>query len=153
MTIFLKTFAQGYQFSKLWPKNEPYLHSFAQTRAVKLADLSLTVSPVIAFATAYLQLKLLGPDSLHLSMAMSLLILSLPLHGYFVLGQQAQQRLPLGLQDWYREIEQKLKQEQVLQSEANYNGDNQTGDNHTKMNSKLTYMDLAKLLNKLFMQK
>ena len=143
MTIFLKTFNTGYQFSKLWPKKEPYLYSFAQTKAVKLADLALTVAPIIAFTSAYLQLKFLGFESLNTALAMSLLILSLPFHGYFVLGQQAQQRLPIGLQSWYREIEHKLKQENQL-SDALVEQENR------KANSKLTYMDLARLLKNLF---
>jgi len=82
-------------------------------------------------------------DSLNTALAMSLLILSLPFHGYFVLGQQAQQRLPIGLQSWYREIEQKLKQEtqnpHLIEKVASRKTDN-----------KLTYMDLARLLKTLF---
>ena len=129
----------------MWPKSEPYLVSFPQTRAVRLADLTFSVSPAIAFVTLYFQYQLLGAEALNLSLAMALLILSLPLHGYFLLGQQAKQRLPLGLQGWYREIEQKLKAEAAdsLASQQNVR-------EGQKANSKLTYFDLAKLLKTLF---
>lgn len=148
MTIFLKTCRKGYQFSSLWPKNEPYLVAFAQTRAVKLADLTLTVAPAIAFVTVYLQFRFLGLEVLNLALAMSLLILSLPLHGYFILGQQAQQRLPAGLQGWYREIEQKLKSDGIRGE-----GREVMSPDHPKANHKLTYLDLAKLLKTLFERK
>lgn len=146
--ILVEKLKLGYDFSQTWPKREPYLQPFKQTRVIKLADLSLTAAPIIAFFTLFFQLNYLGMEALHLSLAMSLLILSLPLHGYFLLGQQATERLPSGLRSWYREIEHKIKQEENqnlrMQLEAN---------NKPKADHKLTYMDLAKLLKVLFERK
>lgn len=143
--ILLKTFALGYRFSQVWPKQEPYLVAFPQTTAVKLADMSLTCAPIIALFTAAFQLKFLGYGSLNLTLAMSLLILSIPLHAFYVLGRQAEEKLPAGLQSWYKEIETKVKQ-QALENE----GKSIELQNQNKAKNKLTYMDLAQLLKSLF---
>lgn len=145
MIIFLKTFSAGYQFSQTWPKREPYLLAFPQTKAIKLADVSLTAAPIIAFITAYMQLQYLGFEALNSALGMALLILSLPFHGYVLLGKQAESRLPVGLQSWYREIEHKLQQ-----GALEFNRNTAKLDAKQKANSKLTYMDLAILLKELF---
>ena len=107
--------------------------------------MALTAAPIIAFITAYLQLTFIGESALNSALGMAILILSFPFHGYFLLGRKADERLPVGLQSWFREIEQKLQQDKdkhsrdpVLQEAAN------------KTNSKLTYFDLAVLLKQLF---
>ena len=103
------TLQAGFKFSRLWPSNEPYLLMFEQTRSVKLTNLLFTVSPAIAAVIVWLQLSYLGIESLNTALAMSLLVLSIPLHGYFILGKQASMPLPIGLKSWYHEIEQKIK--------------------------------------------
>lgn len=142
IVILVSTIQTGYKFSQTWPKNEPYLHSFEQTKTIKLAELSLIASPVIAFITIWLQISYLGIETFNTTLAMSLLILSLPIHGYFILGKQAKAVLPLGLKSWYREIEQQLKEKQIEQGQS-------APSSSTKSN-KLTYMDLANLLKVLF---
>ncbi len=141
MTIFIKTFYDGYKFSQIWPKNEPYLMMFDQTKAIRLADTALTVAPAIALLTMWLQLHYLGLEAIHTAVAMSLLILSMPAHGYFQLGQQSQRRLPIALQRWYRELESKIQEQEA------------THPTNKVMNSRLTFMDLATLLNQLFGEK
>lgn len=118
---------------------------FTQTKAIRLTDLAMTVAPAIAFITAWLQFTYLGFQHLNTALAMSLLILSIPLHGYFLLGKQAEQPLPLGLKSWYKEIEQQLKQKQVDLAQVKQ-------ANAIKSN-RLTYMDLAELLKLLFERK
>ncbi|MDU0111816.1 DUF412 family protein [Psychrosphaera aquimarina] len=143
--ILVATLNSGYKFSQTWPKKEPYLLSFPQTGYVKLADLAMTVAPIIAFITAYLQLSYNGMDNINTTIAMSLLILSLPIHGYFLLGKQAEADLPIGLKSWYREIEQQLQNSDVEMKQ---------GVNLNKSKAhKLTYMDLAKLLKVRFERK
>ena len=105
----------------------------------------MTAAPAIAFVTAWLQLTYLGYESLNTALAMSLLILSIPFHGYFLLGKQAKEPLPLGLKSWYKEIEQQLKQQQVDIENAIQSKQAKT--------QKLTYMDLAELLKLLFERK
>ena len=141
----LTTLRLGFKFSQTWPQKEPYLVMFSQTKAVKLTDLAMTVSPAIAFITAWLQLNYLGYESLNTALAMSLLILSIPFHGYFLLGKQAEQPLPLGLKSWYKEIEQQLKDREVDLA--------QVKPRDAAKSNKLTYMDLAKLLKLLFERK
>jgi len=118
---------------------------FPQTRAIRLTDLAMTFAPAIAFITAWLQLNYLGYESLNTALAMSLLILSIPFHGYFLLGKQANEKLPVGLKSWYKEIEQQLQEKQVDLEQVK-------SRNAAKFN-KLTYMDLAKLLKLLFERK
>lgn len=115
---------------------------FEQTKAIKLTELAMTVAPAIAFITAWLQLTYLGYESLNTALAMSLLILSIPFHGYFLLGKQADEALPLGLKSWYKEIEQQLKEKQVDLE--------QVRSNQATKSKNLTYMDLAHLLKVLF---
>ncbi|GHB60466.1 hypothetical protein GCM10008107_07140 [Psychrosphaera saromensis] len=141
IVILVTTLNAGYKFSQTWPKKEPYLLSFPQTGYIKLADLSLTVAPVIAFITAWLQLSYIGMESLNTALAMSLLILSLPVHGYYLLGKQAEARLSSGLKSWYKEIEEQLQKSNKLIKE---------GDVKKSNSQKLTYMDLAKLLKVRF---
>jgi uncharacterized membrane protein YfbV (UPF0208 family) len=76
---------------------------------------------------------------------MSILILSLPIHAFFLLGQQASERLPSGLRSWYREIEHQLEQKEELQDVFQ-----KLSITKSKADNKLTYMDLAKLLKALF---
>ena len=110
-----------------------------------MADLALTAAPIIAFITAYLQLSFIGESALNSALGMAILILSFPFHGYFLLGRQADERLPIGLRSWYREIEQKLKQVNDKRDPDTFGKEVQH-----KTNNKLTYFDLAVLLKRLF---
>ncbi|WP_232842840.1 terminus macrodomain insulation protein YfbV [Psychrosphaera ytuae] len=146
MTILYKTITLGYKFSQTWPKKEPYLQMFDQTKIIKLTDLAFVVSPAIAVATLWLQIDMLGMEYLHSSLAMALFVLSLPFQGYFMLGKQAKVRLPIGLQSWYRELEQKAKSEGLEPVKIKQNIEPLPA----KPNSRLTYMDLALLLHTIF---
>lgn len=141
------TLQAGFKFSRLWPSNEPYLLMFEQTKSVKLVNLLLTVTPAIAATIIWMQLDYLGMESLNTALAMALLVLSIPFHGYFILGKQALMPLPLGLKSWYHEIEQNLKQTEVFTPDR---------ERHVSVDvkkGKLTYMDLAVLLKELFERK
>ena len=120
---------------------------FEQTKTVRLVNILFTVSPAIAAVIVWLQLKYLGIDSLNTALAMSLLVLSIPLHGYFLLGKQASMPLPVGLKSWYHEIEQKIKQKEMYTSNSQFTAVSKTNK------GKLTYMDLALLLKELFERK
>ena len=146
MYILIQTLSKGYEFSQTWPKNEPYLAQFTQTKAVKLANLSLTLAPIMAALTAALQFNFYGKDVVNYVLAISLMFLSMPIQGYYLLGKQAEQSLPLGLQNWYREIEQKLKENAL----ANSHYDNEVEPQWISPKSKPTYFDLAKVLKSLF---
>lgn len=161
MFILFKLVKLGYKFSQTWPKKEPYLQMFDQTKVIKLTDLAMTVSPAIALLTIWLQVSQLGFEYLNVSLAMTLLVLSMPFHGYYQLGKQAELRLPIGLQSWYRELEQKsLSQDQFEYLETshvrNEEGNKKSAEfpaplpGTKKANRHLTYMDLAFLLNRIF---
>ncbi|MUH71053.1 DUF412 family protein [Psychrosphaera haliotis] len=154
MTILKNTFYKGYLFSQTWPKHEPYLLMFEQTKAIRLTDMSLTAAPAIALITIWLQIYYFGVDSLHSAIAMSIMLLSIPAHGFYQLGQQADTRLPISLQNWYREIENKV-QAQHQADLSYYSKDDKKLPpegwvTNNKVNSRLTFMDLALLLNRLF---
>lgn len=152
MTILKNTFYLGYKFSQTWPKKEPYLLMFEQTKAIRLTDLSMTAAPAIALVTVWLQIYYLGIESLQTALAMSLLILSIPAHGYYQLGQQANRRLPISLQNWYREIEHKIIAQQQVQASFEESKPVNSYVISRKPNSRLTFMDLALLLSQLFKQ-
>lgn len=132
---------KGFQFSQTWPKSEPYLLMFEQTKIIRFNDLMFTVAPAVTLVTAWLQISVWGLEQISTTMAMSLLILSIPAHGYYQLGQQADRTLSLGLQSWYREIEQNINKKSEPEQPKLEN---------RKPNNKLTYMDLAIILKKLF---
>lgn len=141
IVILVATLNTGYKFSQTWPKKEPYLLSFPQTGYIKLADLALSVAPAIAGITVWLQLAYLGIEQLNTALAMCLLILSIPVHGYYLLGKQAELNLPSSLKSWYKEIEQQLQQS---------NGSGRIRVLPKSNVQDLTYMDLAKLLKLRF---
>lgn len=142
-----KTLQTGYEFSQIWPKHEPYLAMFEQTKAVKLASLSMTVMPSFAVVTAFLQFKFFGTSQLNLTLAMTILFLSIPIHGFYLLGKKASSSLPSSLRSWYRELEAKKTNE----NSEKLNAISKKHTRKVKMDSKLTFMDLACVLNDVFM--
>lgn len=96
---------------------------------------------MIALLSISFQLYYLGSEHLTASLSFSLLLLTIVLHGLYLLGEHAQSPLPIGLRSWYKEIEQ------------HYGLNNAPNAHHSpksKTSSKLTYMDLGELLNKVF---
>lgn len=106
---------------------------------VSLAKVLFTCSPILALCTVYVQGYYWGGAKLNLTLAMALFFVSLPVQVFILLGLKAKEKLPLALQAWYKEIEQKLKEENP--NLTNYS---------RRRNKPLTYMDLAIILNDLF---
>lgn len=146
MLLNLKTLNAGYEFSQKWPKNEPYLVMFEQTKSVKLALFSLTLMPSLALITAFLQLQFFGTSYINLTLAMTILFLTIPLHAFHLLGRMANSPLPASLQGWYRELESKMAQQELGNGVSRAT----KPERSQKQNSKLTYMDLAAILDELF---
>lgn len=144
--LIIKTLKTGYDFSQLWPKQEPYLAMFDQTRSVKMALLSLTLMPSLAIVTAFLHLQFFGASQLNLTFAMTILFLSIPIQAFYILGLKANSQLPVSLRVWYRELETKLKLAPIVEPGLIVKADKRAG----KSDSKLTFLDLAFVLNDLF---
>lgn len=106
-----------------------------------------TVAPAISLVTLWLQFNFLTTETFHTALAMVILVLSIPFHSYFILGQKAEEKLPLGLISWYREIEQKVQEHK---QDLSLSQQTQLSEKSAKSDSKLNYMDLANLLNVLF---
>ncbi|MBU2882220.1 DUF412 family protein [Psychrosphaera sp. B3R10] len=144
--LIIKTLKTGYDFSQLWPKREPYLAMFDQTRAVKLALLSLTLMPSLAIVTAFLHLQFFGTSQINLTFAMTILFLSIPVQAFYVLGLKANSQLPVSLRVWYRELESKIKLTPLVEPGLEGKADKRLG----KSDNKLTFLDLACVLHDLF---
>jgi uncharacterized protein len=138
---------------------------FEQTKVIKLNDLLFSFAPALTIVMVFLQFKYLGVEQFQTTLAMSLLILSIPTLGFYQLGKQSKRRLPISLQNWYRELEQSVSQQNAPSfsyepSSINNNKEeghrDVTSDDASqanKPNSRLTYMDLALMLKRLFSQR
>ena len=60
------------------------------------------------FLSLMVQVQLLGLNYLPQALAASLLLLSLPMQGFYWLGKRANTPLPAGMANWYRDIRQQM---------------------------------------------
>ncbi len=125
----------GREYAKKWPLRRELAPLFIEFKVIKATDLAITVMPIIAMLTLFMQLNYLGSDFLPQAIAMALFFLSLPFQGLLWLGKRAQTQLEPAMMHWYKELHGKMV--------ANgYQG---------QVNSKNPkYADLARLLNDMF---
>lgn len=125
----------GQQYMKTWPARKELYALFPDSRVVKATQFAAKIMPIVAVVSFCIQVQVLGFDFAPQAMAIALLMLSMPLQGYFWLGHRANQVMPIALQSWYRELESKLAIEGIeVRSSA----------------PKPRYFELAYLLNKAF---
>ncbi|KMT64193.1 terminus macrodomain insulation protein YfbV [Catenovulum maritimum] len=131
----IKTLQNGYKYSQVWP-NKPQLFAiFPECRVISATKLALQLMPVIAVGSFILQLNYFGQNYLPQSLALSLLVLSLPMQGLIWLGKRSEQVLPVTLASWYYEIGDKLAENGVLIEQTK---------------SKPKYLDMANTLSQAF---
>ncbi|WP_017445443.1 terminus macrodomain insulation protein YfbV [Gayadomonas joobiniege] len=109
----LKVFSEGFKYSKVWPMKSQLFAVFPECRVIKATQLATRILPIIAVVTFFVQTNYLGETYAPQSLALCLLILSMPLQGYYWLGKRAQQFLPISLANWYYQIEDKLVEQGV----------------------------------------
>ncbi len=127
--------SDGHQYIKLWPMKRELFAIFPECRIIKATQLSIKVLPVVALISFFLQVQFFGFDFAPQALALSLLVLSLPVQGYIWLGNRANQVLPLSLHSWYKDLETKLAVE---------------GVEIPPPSTKPRYFEMASLLNKAF---
>ncbi|CCQ12147.1 FIG01056706: hypothetical protein [Pseudoalteromonas luteoviolacea B = ATCC 29581] len=108
---------------------------FPEYRVIKATELGITIMPILAIITLFTQTSTLGVEYLPQSIAMALLILSLPVQGLLWLGKRAQTPLSPPLSTWYHELYQKMVEH---------------GYDVRLAGGKPRYQELATLLNDMF---
>lgn len=113
MNIFGTKLQQGRHYMTLWPRRPELNSMFPENRVIKATEFALKVIPALAVLSVMVQFQF---GELHYwpsVMASVLFLLSLPLQGYYWLGQRADTRLPPSLATWYREINGKMNEQGV----------------------------------------
>src|SRR5690606_31353793 len=111
MNIFGTKLQQGRHYMTLWPRRPELNSMFPENRVIKATEFALKIIPALAVLSVMLQFQL---GELHYwpsVMTSVLFLLSLPLQGYYWLGQRADTRLPPSLASWYREINGKMNEQ------------------------------------------
>ena len=111
MNIFGTKLQQGRHYMTLWPRRPELNSMFPENRVIKATEFALKVIPALAVLSVMVQFQF---GELHYwpsVMASVLFLLSLPLQGYYWLGQRADTRLPPSLATWYREINGKMNEQ------------------------------------------
>jgi hypothetical protein len=104
------TLTTGWQYSRVWPTKTELNAIFPENKVIFLTRQGARYLQVLAVLTAVAQLKLLGPDFLGQILAMMLLLVSMPLQGWYWLGVRANSALPPALINWGNEIREQIQQ-------------------------------------------
>ncbi|MEN3158386.1 terminus macrodomain insulation protein YfbV [Alkalimonas sp. NCh-2] len=99
----------GMHYSKVWPMQPELNGVFPENRMIRLTQWAQRVLPGIAVLNAVLQYQWHGASQLPLLIAMSLLLLSIPLQGWYWLGVRSRKRLPPAVRQWYQQIMQQMQ--------------------------------------------
>lgn len=137
---FIGVIQAGVRYGKVWPC-QPELNSvFPENRLILLTSWAQKVTPFFVVFNAALLNWWHGSVHLPLIVAMSLMLLSIPLQGWYRLGLRSQKQLPPAIRHWYQQILQQLQ----LQGK----------DTTMKLQSGqvLRYYDLAQLLQQAYRQ-
>jgi uncharacterized protein len=100
----------GNLYAKEWPMRKELAPMFSENRIIKATYFSLKVMPILAILTLLLQTNIIGISYLPQSIAMALLLLSLPFQGLLWLGKRADTKLTPALNAWYQELYQKMSE-------------------------------------------
>jgi|TARA_B100001105_G_scaffold250003_1_gene237729 uncharacterized membrane protein YfbV (UPF0208 family) len=125
----------GRQYAKKWPMRQELAPLFAEFRVIKATELAITVMPILAMLTVFMQVNYLGSDYFPQAITIALFFLSLPLQGLLWLGRRAETRLEPAMLSWYTELHSKMKAH---------------GYQSQLTTEKPRYTDLAQLLKDMF---
>jgi uncharacterized protein len=111
MNSFGTKLQQGRHYMTIWPRRPELNPLFPENRVIRATEFALKVIPALAVLSIMLQFQF-GQDYYWPSVITSVLfLLSLPLQGYYWLGQRAATSLPPSLASWYREINSKMNEQ------------------------------------------
>ena len=131
MKEFFKQIALGRSYSKTWPLKPELGAVFPEVRVIHASQFAEKWVPAVAVLSLFAQVGYLGMDYLPQSLAMALLVISLPFQALLWLGHRSQQALTPALVNWCGEIRQ-----QMLAA----------GVSVAPVRRQANYMDMAKLL-------
>lgn len=134
---FISTLTLGWQYSRVWPAKAELNAIFPENKVIFLTKKAAKLLPLLAVLTAVVQFKFLGTDFLGQILAMMLLIISMPIHGWYWLGVRAKTNLPPSLINWGNEIREQMAK-------------NLCG--HAVPDVPKSYFDLARLLQLAYQQ-
>lgn len=103
----LKTFRMGQEYAKVWPRHA-VVAAMTESRVVPAVKFAERWVPAVAILNFFVQWEWLGSQGLAQVVVTSLFLLSIPLQGWYWLGQRAQAPLDPKLHHWYRDLAVKL---------------------------------------------
>ncbi|MCC5851316.1 MAG: DUF412 family protein [Alkalimonas sp.] len=128
----------GIAYSKVWPQQSDLNSIFPENRIIALTQWAQKIAPPFVVLNAVLLVSWHGGTQLPLVIAMSLLLLSMPLHGWYWLGVRSQKKLPPPTRHWYQQIQQQMQQHGVATA--------------LPQKQALCYHDLGRLLQQAYRQ-
>jgi len=111
MNAFVRKLRMGHHYLQSWPREKVLAALFPENRIIHALELARRVVPALVFVSLLLQFQMGHPELWPSVLSGVLLMLSLPLQGYYWLGLRAETRLPPALGRWYFEINQKMGSE------------------------------------------
>ena len=134
---FITNVKEGQAYSRLWPAEKTLHAVFPEPRVIAATQFAVQWMPPVSVAIIAVMYSMLGVQSLFQSIAMSLLVLSFPVQGYYWLGVRSSALLPPQTLLWYRDIHAKMLEKGCQLKAAD---------------KKPTYRSLAVLLSSAFSQ-
>ena len=132
MTLFYKKIHLGHVYMQLWPRDKTLAAMFPENRIITAVEFAIRWLPVLIVMSLASQFLLGAATFWPVVMTSVFFMLSLPLQGYYWLGQRAETRLPPSLSKWYVDINNKLGQQHLVRQPR--------------------YLELAETLNRAFRQ-
>ncbi|MGL5289242.1 MAG: terminus macrodomain insulation protein YfbV [Aeromonas sp.] len=111
MNIVRTKLQQGRHYMSLWPCRPELNPMFPENRVIKATEFAIKVIPALAVLSVMLQFQFGALHYWPSTITTVLFLLSLPLQGYYWLGQRANTPLPPSLANWYREINGKMNEQ------------------------------------------
>lgn len=111
MSIFGSKLQRGRYYLAVWPRRPELNALFPENRIILAIEYGIRVLPPIVVICLMLQFQF-GDAAYWPSVLTSVIfLLSMPLQGFYWLGRRAETPLPPSLAHWYREINEKMREQ------------------------------------------
>ena len=127
----------GQKYMDIWPMRKELTPIFPEQRVIKATRFATKSMPAIAAISVLTQMVFNNYQAMPQTVVIALFAISLPIQGFWWLGNRANTQLPPSLAGWYRELHQKIVE---------------SGGALEPIKSKPRYKELAKVLNRAFRQ-
>jgi hypothetical protein len=108
MSVFTDTLYKGQHYMQRWPMKKELAALFPENRIIAATKLGFKTMPPLAILTVMMQYLYGDIQQLPASIAIALLLITLPMQGLFWLGKRSSELLPVSLANWYHELYQGL---------------------------------------------